>query len=112
MCLNLSLNIRVRDLLLNYTIVLGIIFALKAEDQVKILTVCVCFCFVLLFYRYYFFTSFSRYVILPRLCTSDEWSCSLSFKSSSICLLCWFIVFSNSSRVFAKLSPIKIQHHN
>lgn len=37
MCLNLSLNIRVRDLLLNYTIVLGIIFALKAEDQVKIL---------------------------------------------------------------------------
>ena len=33
MCLNLSLNIRVRDLLLNYTIVLGIIFALKAEDQ-------------------------------------------------------------------------------
>ena len=74
--------------------------------------VCVCFGFVLLFYRYYFFTFFSRYVILSRLCTSDEWSCSLSFKSSSICLLCWFIVFSNSSRVFAKLSPIKIQHHN
>ena len=38
MCLNVSLNIRVRDLLLNYTLVLGIIFALKAEDQVKILT--------------------------------------------------------------------------
>ena len=33
MCLNLTLNIRIRDLLLNCTVVLGIIFALKAEDQ-------------------------------------------------------------------------------